>query len=63
MAKSKGLRKGSKKRGGFFGLGNIINTAVVPGSLLALQQTYRKRKSGGRSTRGRSTRRKYRKRN
>lgn len=58
MAKSKGLRKGSKKRGGFFGLGNIINTAVVPGSLLALQQTYRKRKNGGRSTR-----RKYRKRN
>ena len=46
MAKSKGLRKGSKKRGGFFGLGNIINTAVVPGSLLALQQTYRKRKNG-----------------
>jgi hypothetical protein len=62
MVKTRNLRKGSKKkRGGFFGLGSIINTAVVPGSLLTLQQTYRKRKSGGRS--GTKRRRRHKKRN
>jgi hypothetical protein len=43
-------RKHSRSsRGGF--LGSLINTALVPGSLLAMQQTYRRKRSGGRKTR------------
>ena len=43
--------KGGKKtrRGGF--LGTIVNQAVVPFSLLGMQQTYRRGKKGGRKTR------------
>ena len=41
-----------KKRGGYWGLGSVINTAMVPGSLLALQQSYRRKKSGGTKRRG-----------
>jgi len=40
-------KRTSKRRGGFWGLGSIINTAVVPGSLLAMQQSFRKKKHGG----------------
>jgi hypothetical protein len=43
--------RSSKRRGGFFGLGNVINTAMVPASLLALQQTYRRKKHGGKHSR------------
>jgi len=43
--------RSSKRRGGYFGLGSVINTAMVPGSLLALQQTYRRKKNGGKRTR------------
>jgi hypothetical protein len=38
-----------RKRGGF--LGQVINQAIVPFSLLGLQQTYRRKKNGGRKTR------------
>jgi hypothetical protein len=44
-----------KKRGGF-PIGSIINQAVVPFSLLGLQQTYRRKKHGGRKSRRRSRR-------
>jgi len=43
-----------KKRGGF--LGPVINQAIVPFSLLGLQQTYRRKKNGGRKTRKNRTR-------
>jgi len=37
------------KHGGF--LGSLINQAIVPLSILGLQQTYRKNKYGGKRTR------------
>ena len=37
------------KRGGF--LGSLINQAIVPFSILGLQQTYRKNKHGGKRSR------------
>jgi hypothetical protein len=43
MPKNFGKRK---SRGGFFGFGSILNQAAVPGTLLAMQNRYR-RKSGG----------------
>jgi hypothetical protein len=46
-------RRKHSRRGGF--LGSLINTAAVPGTLLALQQTYKRKRTGGRSrSRGRS---------
>jgi hypothetical protein len=44
-----------KKRGGF-PIGSIVNQAIVPFSLLGLQQTYRRKKHGGRKTRKNRTR-------
>ena len=44
-----------RKRGGF--LGQVINQAIVPFSLLGLQQTYRRKKHGGRKSRRHSRRR------
>lgn len=44
--------KGGKRRmrkGGF--LGTVVNQAVVPFSLLGMQQTYRRGKKGGKKTR------------
>jgi hypothetical protein len=42
-------RAGSRrKRGGFWG--EIINQAVVPFGILGLQQTYGRKRSGGRKT-------------
>jgi hypothetical protein len=38
-------RKSKSRRGGF--LGSLINQAIVPFSILALQQTYKKKKHGG----------------
>jgi len=54
--------RSSKRRGGYFGLGSVINAAMVPGSLLALQQTYRRKKQGGRRSRknrGKKSKRRY----
>ena len=47
-------RRKHSRRGGF--LGSLINTAAVPGTLLALQQTYKRKRTGGR-TRSKRTRR------
>uniref|UniRef100_A0A6C0ASB9 Uncharacterized protein n=1 Tax=viral metagenome TaxID=1070528 RepID=A0A6C0ASB9_9ZZZZ len=44
-----------KKRGGF-PIGSIVNQAIVPFSLLGLQQTYRRKKHGGRKSRKNRTR-------
>jgi len=40
-----GSRRRRGKKGGFWG--SIINRAIVPFSILGMQQTYRRRKSGG----------------
>ena len=48
-------RRKQSRRGGF--LGSLVNTAVVPGTLLALQQTYRRKRTGGRTRSSRSRRR------
>jgi hypothetical protein len=55
------LKKNSRK-GGF--LGSLINTAVVPGTILALQQTYKRKRTGGRkhSKKSRKHRRSHRRR-
>lgn len=44
-------RKKSNKMGGYWGLGNIIRTAIVPGALLAMQQSFRRKKKGVKGTR------------
>ena len=52
--KAGGKRSGGgkrSKRGGFWG--QIINQAVVPFGILGLQQTYRRKRSGGGKTRRR----------
>jgi hypothetical protein len=54
LIQSAGRRR--RKHGGF-PIGSIINQAVVPFSLLGLQQTYRRKKHGGRKSRRRSHRR------
>lgn len=38
------MGKRKSRRGGF--LGSLINNAIVPFSILGLQQTYRKKKGG-----------------
>ena len=48
LIQSAGKRRRSR-RGGFFG--EVINQAIVPFGLLGLQQTYRKKRSGGKKTR------------
>ena len=48
-------RRKNSRRGGF--LGSLINTAAVPGTLLALQQTYRRKRTGGRRRSARTLRR------
>jgi hypothetical protein len=35
-----------RKRGGFFG--EVVNQAIVPLAILGMQQTYRRKRSGGR---------------
>lgn len=42
-------KRGKHRRGGF--IGEVINQAIVPFGLLGLQQTYRKKRTGGRKTR------------
>ena len=51
LVQSAGKRSRRRKRGGF--LGSVINQAIVPFSILGLQQTYRRNKRGGKSTRTR----------
>jgi hypothetical protein len=54
----KGGRRGKttrKRRGGLWG--HVINQAVVPFSILGMQQTYGRKKRGGRNTRRRGSRR------
>ena len=48
-------RRKQSRRGGF--LGSLINTAAVPGTLLALQQTYRRKRTGGRKRSAKTRRR------
>ena len=50
LIQSAGKRRRSR-RGGFLELGGVINQAVVPFTLLGLQQRYRKKSYGGRRTR------------
>jgi len=47
--------KTKSKRGGFWG--QVINQAIVPFSILGMQQTYRRKKRGGKMTRRNSQRR------
>jgi len=42
-------RRRKNRRGGFFG--EVINQAIVPLGLLGLQQTYRKKRYGGKKSR------------
>jgi hypothetical protein len=42
-----GGRSARSRRGGFMGLGGIINQAVVPLSILGMQQTYGRKRQGG----------------
>jgi hypothetical protein len=44
-------RKGTAKRGGFWG--QMINQAIVPFSILGLQQTYRRKRGGKKGTKRR----------
>jgi hypothetical protein len=44
-----GGKRTRRKRGGF--LGEIINQAIVPFTILGMQQTYRKKHRGGRKSR------------
>jgi hypothetical protein len=50
LVQSAGKRRKSR-RGGFLELGGVINQAIVPFSILGMQQTYRKKSHGGRKTR------------
>ena len=50
LIQSAGKRRKSR-RGGFLELGGVINQAIVPFSILGIQQTYRKKSHGGRRTR------------
>lgn len=51
LVQSAGRRRRRSKRGGFLGLGGIINQAIVPFGILGMQQTYRKKSHGGRRSR------------
>lgn len=44
-----GYKRKHSRRGGF--LGSLVNSAVVPGTILAMQQTYKKKGKGGKRTR------------
>lgn len=51
LVQSAGKRRRKSRRGGFFG--EVLNQAIVPLSILGLQQTYRKKRHGGRRTKRR----------
>ena len=47
-----GKRHTKRRRGGFLGaMGSVINQAIVPFSILGMQQTYGRKRHGGRRTR------------
>ena len=54
-------KRTKSRRGGF--LGSLINTAIVPLSILGMQQTYRKKSHGGKHNRknkaGKKSRRRH----
>ncbi len=53
-----GSRRRRSRRGGFLGaMGSVINQAIVPFSILGMQQTYKKKHYGGRRSRRYSRRR------
>jgi len=55
----KGMKGGRhKKKGGFFGMGSVINQAVVPFGILAMQQSYGRKHHSGSNYKG--TRRRFR---
>jgi len=51
LVQSAGRRRRRSRRGGFLGLGGVINQAIVPFGILGMQQTYRKKSHGGRRSR------------
>jgi len=55
------MARGGRKTRRAGSLAGLVNQAVVPFSVLALQQTYRKNKHGGRRSRRRGGRRSHRK--
>ena len=47
-----GRRRTKRRRGGFLGaMGSVVNQAIVPFSILGMQQTYGRKRHGGRRTR------------
>jgi hypothetical protein len=50
-------RRSYKKKGGYFGLGSVVNTAIVPGALLAMQQNFRRKKNGGKTKKRKNSKR------
>ena len=60
-SKSKGKSRGKRKSGGLFGA--VLNQAIVPFGILAMQQSYGRRSSGDRKTKkyykNRNSRRRY----
>lgn len=49
LIQNAGRRRHKNKRGGF--LGEVINQAIVPFSILGMQQTYKRKRGGKRHTR------------
>jgi hypothetical protein len=49
---------GRGRKGGFFGMGSVINQAIVPFGILAMQQSYGRKRHGSTSSRG--TKRRFR---
>jgi hypothetical protein len=51
LIQSAGKRRRNSRGGFLAGLGGVINQAIVPFTILGMQQTYRKKSHGGRRTR------------
>ena len=51
LIQSAGKRRRSRRGGFLAGLGGVINQAIVPFTILGMQQTYRKKSHGGSRTR------------
>ena len=51
LIQSAGKRRKSRRGGFLAGLGGVINQAIVPFTILGMQQTYKKKSYGGRRTR------------
>jgi hypothetical protein len=54
------MSRKTARRGGF--LGQLVNQAIVPFSILGMQQTYRRKRQGGKKTRRHGRRRSSRRR-